>query len=173
MKTLYKDVMKGIAALLLTLVVGQAAQAQTLTVTDLVNLQSKPLEEVKGTLEKKGWIYDGNCGSGDVKRYCFNAADKGEGLAAVVYLEVDPAGQQAIEYNVFRPGLIANIQKSIKAAALKLMRQEKLLASDVKQTIYKKGDYTVISRGSNQQKYLSLKVQKGDAGTAVNMQASK
>ncbi|QHL88252.1 hypothetical protein GU926_12750 [Nibribacter ruber] len=173
MDKLYKSVWKGLTVLVLAVLVGHAASAQTLTVTDLVNLQSKSLDEVKETLGKKGWVYDGNCGSGNVKRYCFNAADKGEGLAAIVYVEIDGAGQQVIEYSVFRPGLIQNIRNSIKAAALKLTRQETLLASDVKQRIYKKGEYTVISRGSDQQKYLSLKVQKGEAGTISNMQASK
>jgi hypothetical protein len=170
MKKQYKLLKTTVAALALLFVCINGTFAQKLQINELISLQSKSLDEIRTSLESKGWLYDGNCGGDAMQRHCFKIGDGGKNLAAVLYIEGAGAGDQAIEYTVFRKGLISQLQDNLRAAAMKLTRQVPI-APNVKLRIYEKNGQVVVARGGVEQQYYSLKVQSKP--TYERMQASK
>ncbi|WP_192822466.1 hypothetical protein [Rufibacter sp. LB8] len=167
----YYSFLRSVAAVLALAVLGlQGAQAQKLQVNELLSLQTKSVEEIRASLESKGWLYDGNCGGDETPRHCFKIGDGGTSLAAVLYVEGDGVGEQAIEYTVFRKGLISQLQSSLRAAAMKLTRQDPI-APNVKLRIYEKNGKVAVARGGLEQNYYSLKIQPKPA--FERMQASR
>lgn len=170
MKNLFKTMQVTLASLALVLAVNLSAQAQHLAVNDLIELRSQSLPEVQAALEKKGWVYRGECGGEEeTQRYCFKIGDGGEDLAAVLYV-IKTGNEQSLEYTVYRTSLISKIQNNIRAGALKLLRQNPI-SQDVNLRIYQKGEHVLVARGGISKKYYSLQVHKKPA--YERMQASR
>ncbi len=147
-----------LAAFAFMLAVAHMAQAQHLSVNELIDLRAKSLEELQTVLGKKGWVYRGQCGTGeDGERYCFKIGDKkGDGLASVLYV-VKNGDDQSLEYTVYRPGLITQIQNNIRNAAFKLVGQ-KPINEQIKLRVYEKGQDVLVARGGVDRKYYSLEI---------------
>lgn len=157
MKSIFKTAKGVLAAAALVLLVGFTAQAQHLTVNELIALRGHSLTDVQTTLEKKGWLYHGQCGGETEKeRYCFKIGDGGKGLAAMLYLIKTPEGH-SIEYTVYRSNLITKIQNNVRAGAMKLLQQNPI-SKDVNLRVYQKDENVLVARGGISQHYYSLQV---------------
>lgn len=170
MENTYSFIRKVVLVVIVALATAPGLAAQRLQVNELMTLQSKSLQEIRSTLESKGWLYSGNCGGDNMPRQCFKIGDGGKSLAAVLYVEGSAPGDQAIEYTVFRKGLINQVQSSLRATAMKLLRQEPI-SNDVKLRVYEKGGHVVVARGGVEKQYYSVKVQRKPAYN--RMQASR
>lgn len=157
MKTVLNRFKFVLAVVALVLVVAPLASAQLIEVKELMEMRGKPIEELKASLEKKGWVYNAQCGSGDgEKRSCFKVGGGGEGLAAVLSI-VQKGDEQLLEYAVYRPALIPKIQNNIRTGSFKLLRQNPI-GEDVNLRIYQKNNTILIARGGPSKKYYSLEI---------------
>lgn len=162
MEHFFKTTKTLLATLALVMAVAFSAQAQHLPVNELIALRGQSLTEVQAALEKKGWVYRGECGGEEeTQRYCFKIGDGGEDLAAVLYL-IKTGDEQSLEYTVYRTSLISKIQNNIRAGAMKLLRQNPI-SKDVNLRVYQKDENVLVARGGVSKKYYSLQVHKKPA----------